>query len=159
MRLQKEVQIGWPQYREHARWKNYPNLNHGAKESESISGLVLHALNLALGEEVRTINSNWLETLPDRIVQANDGESYYIEVPTKSGMAVDHFVQLKMPWLVVATVDAFPDGNVSERAKALKWLEDTLSTSSVAEADKENNWWRAEVLYALNYVARHAPKK
>jgi S-adenosylmethionine/arginine decarboxylase-like enzyme len=66
-------------------------------------------------------------------------------------MAFDHFEQITMPWLIVATVDAFTSGDTFERAKALKWLERTLDDDSISASDVHNNWWRAEILYSLNY--------
>jgi hypothetical protein len=137
-----------------ARWKNYPYLIHGAKESESISGLVLHTLNQLLGDNVHHFNMKWLERLPEGIIGAGESEQYYIEISTPSGMAFDHFEQLKMPWTIVATVDAYSSGNIWQRAKALKWLEDILNDESVSESDGQNNWWRAEVLYSLHYTVK-----
>jgi hypothetical protein len=148
--------------RNHARWKNYPYLTADeASQSESISGVVLHAINNvidvgALQLDKEHLNKEWLEKLPDRIVTAGETEKFYIGIPTKSGWAFDHFEQLPMPWLTVATVDAFPSGNVLQRAKALKWLENVLDDESVSSSDSRNNWWRAELLYSLNYTIKHS---
>jgi hypothetical protein len=148
--------------RNHARWKNYPYLTADeASQSESISGVVLHAINNVIDVEAmkldkEQLNKEWLEKLPDRIVTAGETEKVYIGIPTKSGWAFDHFEQLPMPWLTVATVDAFPSGNVFQRAKALKWLENVLDDESVSSSDSRNNWWRAELLYSLNYAIKHS---
>jgi hypothetical protein len=148
--------------RNHARWKNYPYLTADeASQSESISGVVLHAINNVIDVEAlqldkEQLNKEWLEKLPDRIVTAGETEKVYIGIPTKAGWAFDHFEQLQMPWLTVATVDAFPSGNVFQRAKALKWLENVLDDESVSSSDSRNNWWRAELLYSLNYAIKHS---
>jgi hypothetical protein len=45
-----------------ARWKDYP-LNPSGKLSESISGLVLHALHAASPDNLRGIDQEWLDCL------------------------------------------------------------------------------------------------
>lgn len=139
--------------RDHARWKSYPYSSYETEDSESISGLVLHTINV-LGEDAHQFNVEWIEKLPERTITIGEYERLHVEIPTPSGMAIDHFVQLKMPWMTVATVDAFPSGNVFQRAKALKWLENTLNDESVLASDKRKEWWRAEVLYSLNYAMK-----
>ncbi len=140
-----------------ARWSAYPKMTDEETESESISGLVLHTLNVILGEEaVHELNQQWLNRLLlSQVISAGDAEKYYIEVPTSSGKAIDHFEQLKMPWMTVATVDAFASGSISQQAKALEWLEHALNNKSVSALDKKKDWWRAEVLYALNYAMQN----
>ena len=137
-----------------ARWKSYPKLNVNT-ESESISGLVLHALHLSVPGQVASIDREWLESLPFKAVGASDGENYYIDMKSKDFEAIDHFVQLKAPWMMIATVDAYASGTTFQRAKALRWLEATLGheSYSVADAD-EKNWWRAELLYGMRYVLK-----
>ena len=137
-----------------ARWKPYPRLNVNI-ESESISGLVLHALHLSAPHQVASIDREWLESLPFKAVGAADGENYYVDMKTENSQAIDHFVQLKAPWMMIATVDAYESGTTFQRAKALRWLETTLShdSYSVADAD-EKNWWRAELLYGMRYVLK-----
>jgi hypothetical protein len=137
-----------------ARWSNYPYLTNESEVSESISGLVLHVLNETIGDvsTVRELNQQWLEALPERVFSVKDSENYYVEMKTPSAMAVDHFEQLKMPWMLVATVDAFHSGSITQRAKALRWLEHTLNEKSVSSSIARRDWWRAEVLYSLDYA-------
>ncbi len=150
----------WLSARRHtARWRNYPYLIDNSEESDSISGLVLHALDRISGQEnLKHFNTAWLDKLPNHVVTAGDVEHSYITVPVPSTVTIDHFEQLKMPWMVVATLDAFSSGNWWQRAKALKWLEDTLSDESVLSSDALGDWWRAEVLYSLNYAMRFLEK-
>jgi hypothetical protein len=148
--------------RNHARWKNYPYLTADeASQSESISGVVLHTINNVIDVEAlqldkEQLNKEWLDKLPDRIVTAGEVEKVYIGIQTKSGWAFDHFEQLPMPWLTVATVDAFRSGDIFQRAKALKWLENVVEDESVSSSDSRNSWWRAELLYSLNYAIKHS---
>ena len=141
--------------REGPRWKSYPYYTEEATESESISGLVLHVLNKILGEEaIREVNEEWIDDLPERVILASDVENYDIQIQTPSGAAFDHFKQLQMPWATVATVDAYASGTVAQRAKVIQWLEDIFNDKSVQALDARGDWWRAEVLYSLNYAMK-----
>jgi hypothetical protein len=63
------------------------------------------------------------------------------------------FTQIKLPWLLIATADAYANGSLLQRVKALSWIEQVLAQDGVTNSDTEpDNWWRAEVLYALRYV-------
>jgi hypothetical protein len=132
-----------------ARWKPYPTMMRSAA-SESISGVVLHALHLTAPGDVAAIDKEWLDNLPPRAVATSDHENSYVEITTARGRSIDHFVQIKLPWLLVATVDAFPNGDRVQRARATRWLENQINQESVLAADTvQHNWWRAELLYSL----------
>jgi hypothetical protein len=148
--------VGWLlSHRSHARWKGYPEMPLSA-ESESISGLALHALHLAAPERAVSLDNDWISSLPDRVIAASDGENTYVELEGVHGRAIDHTVQLKLPWMLVATVDAYPQGDLLHRVHAMEWLENSLNHQSVVNADSvDAAWWRAELLYSLNYVLDH----
>jgi hypothetical protein len=132
-----------------ARWKPYPYMTTSAV-SESISGLAMHALHATTPENMAVIDREWLDNLPRRPISVSEHENSYVLVSTKAGVSIDHFVQIKLPWLLVATVDAFPNGDVIQRARATGWLETQLNQADVLAADTvAQNWWRAEVLYSL----------
>jgi hypothetical protein len=137
-----------------ARWKPYPNLS-SSNESESISGLVLHALHISVPAQMTVLDKEWIESLPGTLIKPSDRENYYIDMKGKSGLNIDHFVQIKLPWMLIATVDAFSNGDVFERTKALLWLEMNIDQKSVVNSDGiKDNWWRAELLYALRYTLK-----
>ena len=70
---------------------------------------------------------------------------------------IDHFQQITLPWMLIATVDAYSSGGIFQKARARDWIDAALSEHSVLTADANtNNWWRAEFLYALKYVGRLA---
>ena len=80
-----------------------------------------------------------------------------MEMNLAGSMAIDHFVQLKLPWMLTATIDAYRSGDAVERARALRWIESTVAGKSVEQADSDaNNWWRAELLYSLAYLLAQA---
>jgi hypothetical protein len=148
--------VGWLlSHRSGARWKGYPQMPSSA-ESESISGLALHALHLAAPERAVSLDNDWISSLPDRAIAASDGENNYVELEGANGRAIDTYVQLKLPWMLVATVDAYPQGDLLHRVRAMEWLERSLNHQSVVNAEAtDSTWWRAELLYSLNYVLDH----
>jgi hypothetical protein len=135
-----------------SRWKDYPLPREG-KVSVSISGVVLHALHQTRPKELLQIDNEWLDNLPMVTISADDADHPYFWIETKDGPATDDFVQLRLPWLLIGTADAYRNGSIIQRAKALAWLEEALDQRSVVTADTTpENWWRAELLYSLRYV-------
>jgi hypothetical protein len=144
-------------------WKDYP-LNEAGKDSVSLSGLVMHALHLTAPDSIEQLKKDWLYNLPsahicrnhfDRVPDANAREQSFFGVKLRVGDSVSEaFVQLTLPWMLIATADAYSAGNHFERTRALLWMERALDQESVIHADTQvNNWWRAEFLLALRYVA------
>ena len=69
-------------------------------------------------------------------------------------------MQITLPWMLIATVDAYPNGTIFQKARARNWINAALSKHSVLTADANTeNWKRAELLYALKYVRTLAAKK
>jgi hypothetical protein len=144
-------------------WKDYP-LNEAGKDSVSLSGLVMHALHLTASDSIEQLKKDWLYNLPsahicrnhfDTVPDANAREQSFFGVKLRVGDSVSEaFVQLTLPWMLIATADAYSAGNHFERTRALLWMERALDQESVIHADTQvNNWWRAEFLLALRYVA------
>lgn len=134
------------------RWKDYPLIPNG-KISESISGVAFHALHQVAPQQLQQLDGEWLDNLPRDAVSANDADHPYWYFDTKEGYANDAFVQIRLPWLLIATADAYRNGSIVQRAKTLAWLEKALEQRSVMTADTtSNNWWRSELLYAIRYV-------
>ncbi|HXJ02396.1 MAG TPA: hypothetical protein VNH44_14330 [Micropepsaceae bacterium] len=139
-----------------ARWKPYPNLP-AAMESESISGLVVHALHMSGAVPTDEIDKEWLRSLPDRKIAASEVENNYFEIKAPTRAFIDHVVQIKLPWVLVATADAYQSGDIWTKGKALRWMEANITDKSVATADaNDTNWWRAELLYALKRTLQRA---
>jgi hypothetical protein len=138
-------------HRSGTRWKDYP-LYEAANDSDSLSGLVMHALHLTASDSIEELKKEWLYNLPSKYVAAQQA---FAGVKLRVGGSVSEaFVQISLPWLLIATVDAYGAGNYSERTHALLWMERALDQESVMHADtKVHDWWRAEFLLALRYVA------
>jgi hypothetical protein len=138
------------------RWKPYPNMAN-SKESDSISGLVLHTLHVVDPSGLRDLDRDWLSSLPRDPPEASAMEENFVELRGSNNELIDHFKQIELPWMLIATVDAYPSGDVFEKGRARNWIDAALSEHSVLTADAStNNWWRAELLYALKYVRRVA---
>ena len=139
------------------KWKPYPNMAN-SKVSDSVSGLVLHTLHVADPSGLRELDQDWLSSLPRDPPEAASGiEQNFVELRGSNKERIDHFGQIKLPWMLIATIDAYPAGDVFQKGRARNWIDAALSEHSVLTADAStNNWWRAELLYALKYVRRVA---
>ena len=138
------------------KWKPYPNMAN-SKVSDSVSGLVLHTLHVADPSGLRDLDRDWLSSLPRDPPEATAMEGDFVVLRGSNIARIDHFKQIELPWMLIATVDAYPSGDVSEKGRARNWIDAALSEHSVLTADATTNeWWRAELLYALKYVRRVA---
>jgi len=137
-----------------ARWRFYPN-DTSSNESAGLSGFVLHVLH-AIGTpkaDLERIDRDWLRRLPDQPPEAGSLEQTLTLIDTPAGTTTDHFQQVVLPWMIIATVDAYRDGGVWDRARAATWLEEAVTSPSVRNAHENYAyWWRAELLYSLRYL-------
>jgi hypothetical protein len=140
-----------------SRWRDYPQ-NPLGKTSVSISALALHALHSTLSDQLDEIDSDWLEALPSKAPTVTDNDQNLIwifirEDAKHERKEEDSFVQVQLPWMLVATAEAYPNGTLLQRARALEWIEEALSQSSVRASDTlPDNWWKSELLYALDFL-------
>jgi len=146
----------------HARWENYPSWHEKGTESDSISGLVLHALHVSAPGSIGQIETDWLAALPavpPSALEVDKNSFLWIEnTRTADGREDDHSIQIKLPWMLIATVDAYNRGDYIERAKALGWIEQTIRQESLMSADTETEpWMRSEMLMAIRYLLRSIP--
>jgi hypothetical protein len=85
---------------------------------------------------------------PTTTISATDADHPYFYIKTKDGWGNDYFVQIRLPWLLIGTADAYRYGSVIQRAKALAWLEEALDQRNVVTADTTpDNWWRGITLF------------
>jgi len=140
-----------------ARWKDYPKSTSG-KTSESISGFVVHVLHQVWPHNLREIDRAWLDNLPTPPPAVGDADHGYRWITGKDGNHLESIVQIRLPWMLIATVDAYPSGGIWQRVRALLWMEQALQQESITAETQERNWWRAELLYALRYVLEASSK-
>jgi hypothetical protein len=139
-----------------SKWPAYPNLKKNT-DSQSISGLTLHALYRAAPGQAASLADDWITHLPEKPPAAGDGEMYYVEMYDASPPAFDHFVQIKLPWMLIASVDAYQSASLLQKMVLLNWIEESVGQESVIKADTtDQNWWRSELLYALKYLKQHS---
>lgn len=138
---------------EKCRWKPYPNLK-SSSPSESISGLVVHTLHTVFSDEMKDLEAEWLDNVPDYVIPASVEENSYVELFQGGKTQIDHFVQLTMPWMTIGTIDAYKSGSLRQKVKAIGWIENIIMHESIKNADaNQTNWWRAELSLAINYAA------
>lgn len=136
-----------------SRWRDYPFQEKGAI-SDSLSALAMHALHLTAPDSIKQLKKDWLDNLPSKVPTAGDASQSFVWVKLRVGTSYkDDYVQIALPWMLIATADAYDVGNYFERTRTLLWMEQALYQESVVHADTQvENWWRVELLLALRYV-------
>jgi hypothetical protein len=135
------------------RWKDYPNGEDG-HVSIGISGIVLHAIHRTAGVPPVENDGDWMARLPEQLPRAGDvaisGQPVQITV---NEFARDGTHMFAFPWLIVATIDAYPQGDLVQRAQALALLNQTPREQDGVrfEADRKP-WVAAEFLIGLRYL-------
>jgi hypothetical protein len=142
-----------------ARWKTYP-LGAKGVESYSLSGLAIHVLGFVGAETNDQVCRLWLETLPANPPLPTDHEGGEYWINSKDGRTADHFDQIVLPWELIATVDCYERGGLSERMATAGWIEKVLSMPVVESGETiAESWYRAELLLALRYLLDHSREK
>ena len=137
-----------------ARWKLYPN-EANSPQSESVSGLVLYVLHAAEAQAIEDVDQEWLDNLPASDLEPAAVENQYFELRAEDGISIDHFVQVRLPWILAATAKAYRSGTARQKARTLAWLERVIEQPSVRSADTNSlNWVRAELLLGLLLTSR-----
>ena len=97
------------------------------KNSDSLSGLVMHALHLTVPDLITQLKKEWLANLPPNVPKADAKDQSFVWIKPRVGApANDHFVQIVLPWMLIATADAYGAGNYFERTHAILWMEQAL---------------------------------
>lgn len=117
-------------------WSDCPNnMPVSQTRSYGLDGMVIHALHTVdasgllqingLAEGLREIDSLWLANLTNMPAVSLE-DSAECRCGTRSGddVILDRTTQWSTPWSIVATVEAFPNGSIWQKATAKKWLED-----------------------------------
>lgn len=133
-----------------AKWKDYPNGGKGSIDSESISGLVIHVLNrVEKRTKLQDLNQQWLNELssvPPDPLDAEHSDTYDL---ADYGDKTSHF---RLPWMLMATIDAYESGGILQKGKALRWIEKAMNNDFGSPTLKAKQWIAAENLFALKYL-------
>jgi len=104
----------------------------------------VHVLH-RLGASTPDIDREWMRNLPSELPEATaaDANPYGVTLLAPKDAAGNQSLapskrdgvrQLALPWTVIATVDAYPNGGVLDRAKALRLIQELCeSLSQVAK--------------------------
>jgi hypothetical protein len=141
--------------RDAASWPDYPNAGAQSREFQGLSAFVLHVLH-RLGGATQEMDSEWLDRLPMTVPNAEDVDSNGFPIFFKNGTSERDAVRhMKTPWMIMATVDAYPSGTIVQRARALHWLgKAARESSSIKESSMAGNAWAAaELTIGFRYLA------
>jgi hypothetical protein len=157
-RLLKSAQRGAEWLKAHAvsgktRWKDYPAWPDAAKQGEflGLSGFALFALHRVGAPALVEFDRDWLRGLPDEPPAAQASDSAPKPVPIGKRSVPDETRHFALPWAIAATVLAYPSGSLSERMRAMRWLERALApgASLYAVSGAKDPELAAELLFAL----------
>ena len=135
---------------EEARWYDYPSY-HTKIRAVGLAGLVHDVLHrFSRDDEMVPVDRLWMKTLDTRVLSAEETDSSdgYI-LRTNGQVAIDGTRHIRLPWSIVATVEAFPRGTRWEQARALAWIERILRRDILSESVMSRHWVTSELLIAL----------
>lgn len=139
-------------------WSDYPkNSDQEDIASVSLSGLAIHTLNLVKNDSIqKQLNRKWLTNLKtsDAYIAIDKYEQSLMLYKINSSEAeiTDPTRHLVLPWQIIATVDAFKDGNFIEKYKAIQWLDIVANNLNLDEIQEKSRFIRAEILISLRYL-------
>jgi len=141
-----------------ARWLDYPNaVGTLGKETIGISGFVVHVLH-RLGADTRDIDAEWMRDLPADVPKPGDFDTNPIFVAmSNTSWLQDNVRQLRLPWTIIATVDAYQNGALSDQARANKWfrqLTNQIGPQVGTLMSSNLSWAASELTIALRYLGR-----
>ncbi len=102
-----------------ARWPDYP----GGRESLGISGFVLYVLHRVGAPGLSELDRDWLRELPlaGTLPLGSEDSPRNIQVGKRSYR--DDTRHYALPWVILATVSAYPGASLGGKARAIEWLE------------------------------------
>lgn len=146
------------------QWTACPNdveLSH--LPSFGLDGMVISVLhNVAesglpipnLAEELKEIDSMWLDHLSQMpslpLEHQVDGRCNTL---TSDGDIMDRTIRFTIPWSLIATADAFPNGTDWQKAVAVRWLENF----PLGKEYKGFKFAEAEHLIGLSHLNKNTP--
>jgi len=134
------------------RWTDYPAWPKTKERRElvGVSGFALYALHRVGAQRLPDLDREWLANLPAEIPEARRGETSGKLVKIGSRTYRDDSPYHALPWAILGTLSAYPNGSISERARAVQWLERALEPGGAIHALKGTEGpIAAEALFAL----------
>ncbi len=141
-----------------AIWRDYlPFKDEITIVSQSVSGLVVHTLNI-LGENTTELNELWLEELNMNAAKnysidfKEQSSFFYFRTGDNNNIFHDATRHLVVPWQIIATVDAYKSGTIDQKIRANMWLSTVIEGINMDEISKTPSFVRAEILIGLRYL-------
>lgn len=134
-------------------WASYPRLNHPEDISYSNSGFatfVLNQLELYPSAERRR---SWMRHVPAALPKTFAAESYNSWVCQDNNSQREAVRYLLVPWILVASAEAYGDGSLLQRARVVRLVEDLVAREDdlISEVGQEY-FLAAEVVIALRHI-------
>lgn len=141
-----------------ARWADYPGWPQASQRGEflGLSGFVLFALHRVGAPGLAALDRDWLSRLPAEVPAVRESGASRKTVQVGKRSYRDDTRYTALPWAILATAAAYPDASISEKVRAMEWLERALApgASIYALTGKERNLTLlAEALLALRVEA------
>jgi hypothetical protein len=114
-------------------WSDCPNSN-SQTQSNGLNGFVIYALHIIaksesvqiqnLVNELKEIDSLWLDYL-SKMPRVSVGHAIGCRCGTitNDDVILDRTNQWSIPWAIMATIEAFPNGSNWQKAAAANWVE------------------------------------
>lgn len=136
-----------------ARWADYPERD-GSREVAAISGLILYSLHDLGREDLRDLDRLWLSSLPKEFPKWNTLERVDdLRTTTAASPMPDAVTVSTWPWLVIATSEAYQNGNFRERHRAARWVQRAFRASGLDAVGLSELKLNPEVLIALRTIS------
>jgi hypothetical protein len=136
-----------------ARWTEYPpeGIFERGGEYLAASALVIHVLRTVAGSS--QFDVPWLDALPQRVPDPVENEIAKAVVHrTETQVTLDEVRHYRLPWMLRTTVEAYANGNVAQRTRAMLWIEQAFKRPLRPEDIHSEYWTIAETLFALREV-------
>jgi hypothetical protein len=137
-----------------ARWADYPAWPDAKERREflGVSGFALFALHRVGAPGLAGLDRDWLRRLPSDVPTALSCEVSGKITQSGKRSDLDDTRYSGLPWGILATVLAYPNGWISGKARAIDWLERALAPGASIHAltgTGEDDSITAEALLAL----------
>jgi len=140
------------------RWRYYPERSD-SDLSDADSGLAIYTLHY-VGKGDSKLDRLWLGSLPHDHLGARDDEvsnaRWLNRTDERQPPLPDPMRHLRLPWILAATVSAYPSGSLWQRAKAGAWVEDILDQPEGSSLLPPENFRRSQLLIALRHLEEKA---
>lgn len=162
--------VGWllkirKQQTQDYQWTACPNDKELAQiPSSGLDGTIVYMLHVidesglqipGLGENLKAIDSMWLnhlsQTPSNPLEHKVDGRCTTV---TADGDLMDRTIRFSIPWSIIATTEAFPNGTQWQKAIAFRWLE----TIPISQEYKGFNFGASEHLIGLSHLQKNSSK-